>query len=146
MADSLALREFLGLGLSERMPDHSTISRNRRLIDLETHQEIFAWVQATYANHRRMKGARGKRLARWRSEKVERTMAHSYETGGLRRVHLREHRNILKRALIHIAGGLSPYSRTLRVQVLAHRSISGQAADTGGTHLLAPNLAFTTGC
>ena len=53
--------------------------------------------QATYANHRRMKGARGKRLARWRSEKVERTMAHSYETGGLRRIHLRGHHNILKR-------------------------------------------------
>jgi transposase len=301
VADSLALREFLGLGLSERTPDHSTISRNRRLIDLETYQEIFAWVltllgkegllsgrtigvdattleanaamksivrrgsgeshgdflkrlaaesgqatptraelarrdkkrkgkgsnedwtnphdpdakitkmkdgsthlaqkaehavdletgavvavtiqpadrgdtqsyeqtlsevfenlaavaeqvelpeqalcelvadrgyhsaavlrraqelglrtyiaepkrprrrwrgrtaeqQATYANHRRMKGARGKRLARWRSERVERTIAHSYETGGLRRVHLRGHRNILKRVLIHVAG------------------------------------------
>lgn len=59
---------------------------------------------ATYANHRRMKGPRGKRLARWRCEKVERSMAHSYETGGLRRVHLRGHANILKRILIHEAG------------------------------------------
>lgn len=60
--------------------------------------------KATYANHRRMKGARGKRLARCRCEKVERSMAHSYETGGLRRLHLRGHANILKRVLIHEAG------------------------------------------
>jgi transposase len=60
--------------------------------------------KATYANHRRMIGARGKRLSRWRSEKVERSMAHGYETGGLRRIHLRGHRNILKRVLIHVAG------------------------------------------
>lgn len=60
--------------------------------------------KATYANHRRMKGARGKRLSRWRCEKVERSMAHSYETGGLRRIHLRGHSNILKRVLIHEAG------------------------------------------
>ena len=44
VADSLTLREFLGLSLSEAPPDHSTISRNRRLIALETHQEVFAWV------------------------------------------------------------------------------------------------------
>lgn len=60
--------------------------------------------KATYANHRRMKGARGKKLSRWRCEKVERSMAHSYETGGLRRLHLRGHSNILKRVLIHEAG------------------------------------------
>jgi len=60
--------------------------------------------KATYANHRRMKGARGKKFSRWRCEKVERSMAHSYETGGLRRIHLRGHCNILKRVLIHEAG------------------------------------------
>lgn len=43
-ADSLALREFPGLKLSESPPDHSTISRTRRLIDLETHREVFGWV------------------------------------------------------------------------------------------------------
>jgi transposase len=58
---------------------------------------------ATYSNRRRMKGARAKQLSRWRSEKVERSMAHSYETGGLRRSHLRGHSNILKRVLIHVA-------------------------------------------
>lgn len=43
-ADSLALREFLSLGLDEAPPDHSTISRTRRLIDLETHQAVFTWI------------------------------------------------------------------------------------------------------
>jgi transposase len=43
-ADSLALRSFLGLELSEAAPDHTTISRTRRLIDLETHRSVFGWV------------------------------------------------------------------------------------------------------
>ena len=43
-ADSLGVRGFLGLGLEERAPDHSTISRTRRLIDEETHEEVFGWV------------------------------------------------------------------------------------------------------
>src|SRR5207247_1652478 len=37
-ADSLAVRTFLRLGLEEGTPDHSTISRTRRLIDVETHR------------------------------------------------------------------------------------------------------------
>jgi transposase len=40
-ADSLALRDFLGVGLEDTPPDHSTISRTRRLIDLETHRAVF---------------------------------------------------------------------------------------------------------
>jgi transposase len=43
-ADSLALRDFLGVGLEDTPPDHSTISRTRRLIDLETHRAVFTWV------------------------------------------------------------------------------------------------------
>jgi len=43
-SDSLALRDFLGVGLDEAPLDHSTISRTRRLIDLETHRAIFTWV------------------------------------------------------------------------------------------------------
>src|SRR6266403_3664224 len=43
-ADSLSVREFLGLELDEAPPDHSTISRTRRLIDLETHQAVFASI------------------------------------------------------------------------------------------------------
>jgi len=43
-ADSFALRDFLGVGLDSALPDHSTISRTRRLIDLETHRAVFTWV------------------------------------------------------------------------------------------------------
>ncbi len=256
-ADSLAIRSFLGLELDEAGPDHSTISRTRRLIDVETHQRVFAWVlerlakggllvgktigidattleanaamrsivrrdtdpdakitkmkdgrthlahkaehavdvetgaivavtvqgadegdtstigktleeaeaqfeavmektdevdadglsevvadkgyhsdrtlveledqglrsylsepdrgrrkwkddldaqQAVYANRRRIRGERGKRLHRMRGELIERLFAHLYETGGMRRTHLRGHPNILKRLLIHAAG------------------------------------------
>jgi transposase len=49
-ADSLAVRSFLGLGLEEQAPDHSTISRTRRLIDVETHREVFGWIQERLAH------------------------------------------------------------------------------------------------
>ena len=58
---------------------------------------------AVYANRRRIRGERGKRLLRQRGEKLERSFAHLYETGGMRRVHLRRHSNILKRLLVHVA-------------------------------------------
>jgi len=54
-----------------------------------------------YANRRRMKGPRGRPLQKLRSELVERSFAHMYETGGMRRTHLRRRDNILKRLLLH---------------------------------------------
>src|SRR5439155_819079 len=195
-ADSLALRQFLELGLTEPPPDHSTISRTRRLIAVETHQAVFRWVlellaekgllkgktvgidgttleanaamrsivrrdtgegyeeflrrlaeesgiatptreqlakldrkrakkgyhsndtltalqqakvrsyvsepdrgrrrwqdkpearQAVYDNRRRIHGEHGKQLLRYRGEFLERSFAHAYETGGMRRVYL----------------------------------------------------------
>jgi hypothetical protein len=59
---------------------------------------------AVYRNRRRIRGPRGLRLLRMRGERLERPFAHLYETGGMRRVHLRGHTNILKRLLIHIGG------------------------------------------
>jgi transposase len=59
---------------------------------------------AVYANRRRKNGERGKALMRLRGEIIERTFAHAFETGGMRRIHLRHHENIAKRLLIHIAG------------------------------------------
>ena len=246
-ADSLAVRSFLRLGLEQAAPDHSTISRTRRLIDVETHRAVFTWVQQrlvaagllqgrtvaidattleanaamrsivrrdtgedyqayltrlaaasgiktptrevlarfdrkrkkrtsnknwrspsdpdakvakmkdgrthlahkaehaidlesgalvavtlqdadqgdtttivetaiaaaeqveaaqapVYRNRRRLRGARGRRLRRRRAELAERSFAHLYETGGMRRTHLRGHENILKRLLIHGGG------------------------------------------
>ena len=59
--------------------------------------------QALYANRRRIKGARGKGLLRKRGELIERSFAHCYESGAMRRLHLRGRDNILKRLLIHTA-------------------------------------------
>jgi transposase len=57
-----------------------------------------------YANRRRIRGSRGRRLMRHRGERIERSFAHLYDTGGMRRTHLRGHSNILKRLLIHAGG------------------------------------------
>jgi hypothetical protein len=58
--------------------------------------------QATYENRRRVKGNFGKSLLKRRGELVERSFAHCYETGGMRRCHSRGRENILKRQLIHV--------------------------------------------
>lgn len=98
--------------------------------------------EAVHANRRRIRGERGKRLLRRRGELVERPFAHCYETGGMRRTHLRGHDNILKRLLVHVAGsnlgllmrrhyrhgtpkGLSEARSSLIAQLLrlAHRSV-----------------------
>ncbi|MGZ8478848.1 MAG: transposase, partial [Candidatus Binatia bacterium] len=69
---------------------------------------------AVYANRRRIRGQRGKRLMRLRGELLERPNAHLYETGGMRRTHLRGHGNILKRLLVHVAAcNLGLWMRTL---------------------------------
>ena len=43
-ADSLSLRSFLRLAPPSAPPDHSTISRTRRLLSVETHEAVFTWV------------------------------------------------------------------------------------------------------
>jgi transposase len=58
LADSLALRRFVGFTLDEKTPDHSTISRTRRLIDLETHREVFGWILCVLADRGLLKGKR----------------------------------------------------------------------------------------
>ena len=59
---------------------------------------------AVYANRRRIRGQRGKQLSAKRGELIERSFAHTLETGGMRRVYLRGRVNILKRMLIHVGG------------------------------------------
>ena len=56
VSDSLSLRSFLAIRLDERTPDHSTISRTRRLIDIQTHQSIFKWVLEILAGRGLLKG------------------------------------------------------------------------------------------
>ncbi len=55
---------------------------------------------AFLANQRRVTGERGKRLLKRRGEFLERPFAHQYETGGLRRVHVRGLKNVAKRVLL----------------------------------------------
>jgi len=83
---------------------------------------------AVYRNRRRIRGARGKRLLRQRGERLERPFAHLYETGRMRRVHLRGHTNILKRVLLHTAAlNLGLLMRTL-FGVGTPRSLQGRVA------------------
>jgi transposase len=55
-ADSLGLRHFLRIGLDEDTPDHSTISRTRRLMDVETHRKVFLWILGVLADRGLVKG------------------------------------------------------------------------------------------
>lgn len=70
--------------------------------------------KAVEANRRRMKGQRGKKLQRLRSEKVERTFAHLLETGGARRTWLRGIDKVRKRySLAAAAHNLGVLMRSL---------------------------------
>jgi transposase len=108
-----------GAGLQEVVGDKGYHS-NQSLVDLEAvgvrsyisepDRGRRNWKQkpearaAVYRNRRRIRGPRGQRLLRLRGERLERPFAHLYETGGMRRVHLRGHTNIMKRLLIHTGG------------------------------------------
>ena len=69
----------------------------------ETPPEKRSAQNALYANRRRARGRRGRRLQRCRGEVVERSFAHMDETGGMRRVWVRGHENVRKRVLIQAA-------------------------------------------
>src|SRR6202166_4498176 len=55
-ADSLSLRKCLGYAMDEATPDHSTISRTRRLYALETHKAVFRWVLKILAEEELISG------------------------------------------------------------------------------------------
>src|SRR4030081_443428 len=55
-SDSLSIRTFVRIALDESVPDHSTISRTRRLMDVETHQAVFQWVLQILAEKKLLKG------------------------------------------------------------------------------------------
>jgi transposase len=58
---------------------------------------------AVYANRRRIRGTRGKRLQAGRGERVERNFAHQFDTGGMDRVYVRGLPNVHKKLLIQAA-------------------------------------------
>jgi transposase len=90
---------MLALALADRRSYISEPQRPR-----QHWEDEIAERDAVYANRRRKKGARGQRLMKKRGELIERSFAHTLETGGMRRTHLRFHYNIAKRMLIHVAG------------------------------------------
>ena len=98
-------REINGLGVEEVVADKGYHS-GAVLTDVHA-QEIRSYIpepergrrnwqgegkaeeqKRTYENRRRVRGDRNKRLQKLRSELTERSFAHLYETGGMRRVHL----------------------------------------------------------
>jgi transposase len=107
-------------------PDRGRRDWTGRTVE-ETREKLEA-RDAVYANRRRINGSRGKSLMRQRGELVERSFAHCYDTGGMRRTHLKGHTNILKRLLIHAAGfNLSLLLRRL-LGVGTARGLQGLAA------------------
>ena len=60
---------------------------------------------AVCGNRRRIRGNRGRAPLRRPAELLERPFVHLYDIGGMRRVHLPGYSNILKRVLVHVAGG-----------------------------------------
>jgi transposase len=91
---------------------------------------------AVYNNRRRIKGERGKRLLKKRGEFIERSFAHCYETGAMRRLHLRGRENIAKRVMIH--AGAFNIGLLMRVKYgLAKPRSLGRAAATPFDALIA---------
>jgi transposase len=91
-----ALRQLSECGVRSYIPEPDRGKRNW--------QGKAAEKKAVYGNRRRMRGIHGKRLMKRRGEYIERSFAHLYETGAMRRTHLRGHENIRKRLLIHASG------------------------------------------
>jgi transposase len=107
-------------GYHSRTTVHDLDTLDIRTYISEANRGPQSWIDheaerdAVYANRRRIRGRRGKRLLRRRGELLERPCAHLYETGGLRRAHVRSHENVLKRLLVHASGfNLGLWMRTL---------------------------------
>lgn len=107
-------------GYHSRTTVHDLETLGIRTYISEPDRGLQSWIdqeaerEAVYANRRRIRGTRGQRLLRRRGELLERPCAHLYETGGLRRMHVRGHENVLKRLLVHASGfNLGVLMRTL---------------------------------
>ena len=114
---------MLALDLAERRSYISEPARPR-----QHWEDELAARDAVYANRRRKNGARGQRLMKKRGELIERSFAHTLETGGMRRTHLRFHYNIAKRMLIHVAGFNLGLLMRKRFGVGTPRSLQGRLA------------------
>ena len=52
----MALREFLGFELNQSPPDHSSVCRTRRRLELETHKQVFQWILGVLAKEDLVEG------------------------------------------------------------------------------------------
>jgi len=91
------LKQMQAAGVRSYIPEKKQAGK-RHWVGKEDQQRL------VYENRQRLQRPKGKQLLRKRGELIERTFAHCYDTGGMRRTHLRKHNNILKRLLIHVAG------------------------------------------
>jgi len=91
------LKQMQAAGVRTYIPEKKQAGK-RHWVGKEDQQRL------VYENRQRLQRPKGKQLLRKRGELIERTFAHCYDTGGMRRTHLRKHDNILKRLLIHVAG------------------------------------------
>lgn len=91
------LQQMQAAGVRTYIPEKKQAGK-RHWVGKEDQQRL------VYENRQRLQRPKGKQLLRKRGEFIERTFAHCYDTGGMRRTHLRKHNNILKRLLIHVAG------------------------------------------
>lgn len=91
------LKQMQAAGVRTYIPEKKQAGK-RHWVGKEDQQRL------VYENRQRLQRPKGKQLLRKRGELIERTFAHCYDTGGMRRTHLRKHNNILKRLLIHVAG------------------------------------------
>jgi hypothetical protein len=104
-------------------------------------QDKPAEQQAVYENRRRARSEYGKSLLRRRGELVERSFAHCYETGGLRRCHLRGRDNILKRQLVHVGA----FNLSLILRQLLGAGTPRELRNRSGQLVLSLLLLFSHG-
>lgn len=98
--------------------------------------------KAVYRNRRRIKSDKGIARRKQRGELVERTFAHCYETGAMRRTHLREHENILKRVLIHVGA----FNLSLLMRKTTGTGTPRMLRDTINGHAQAAAIALARIC
>ncbi len=112
-----ALRDLAGVGVRTMIAEPE---RKRQKWDGQS-----AAQAAVYANRRRLETKTAKALMRKRGELIERSFAHLYDTGGMRRVHLRRKDNIAKRVLLHAAA----FNLSLILRQMLGVGTARQAAD-----------------
>ena len=115
--DSLSLREFLGIPLTEETPDHSSLTRVRDRLPLEVHAAVFQWVLALAAEKKIVAGQNGG----GRCHDLGSRCGHEVDRAA-------RHRRGLERVSAAFAQGASKASKTLRMKSFAASTSSGRTS------------------